>query len=365
MTASDGPPTPPLDMSKVQTFAFKMIADITACQMGTLTTIGDRLGLFTLLATSGPVTCAEFASRAEIHERYAREWLSAMACHGYIAYDDTEKRFFMAPEHAFCLANPDSPFFLTPMIVMAPSYWNNIDLLTEAFQQGGGVPQERFGSEWRCGFERFSRTAFRNNLAQDWIPAMPQVDAALKAGGTVADIGCGNGQALIYLAQAYPEAILVGYDIFAPSVESANANAAAAGLSDRLRYEVYDAAEGIPGSYDLITTFDVVHDMPRPRPALKQIRNALKSDGTYFVLEFKFWSDLQKNIDHPMGIGAFGYSVSTNYCMTQALAVGGEGTGTCMGEDKMRELASEAGFTHFQTLDFPGNPFNLFYEIRA
>ena len=365
MTATSALPQPPLDMSKVQTFAFKMVADITACQMGTLITVGDRLGLFTLLADSAPVTSAEFASKAGIQERYAREWLSAMACHGYVAYDSTQKQFSMTPEQAFCAANPDSPFFLTPMIVMAQSYWDNLDLLTNAFQHGGGVPQERFGTDWRCGFERFSRTAFRNNLAQDWIPGMPQVDSALRAGGTVADVGCGNGQALIFLAQAYPEATLVGFDSYAPSVETANANAAAAGLSDRLRYEAYDASEGIPGSYDLITTFDVVHDMPRPRPALKQIRSALKSEGTYFVLEFNFWSDLQKNIDHPLGIGAFGYSASVNYCMTQALAVGGEGTGTCMGEDKMRELASEAGFTQFRPLDFPNNPFNLFYELRG
>lgn len=365
MNTLDDFPQPPLDMSKVQTFAFKMVADLTACQMGPLTTIGDRLGLFTLLAGSVPLTSAEFASQAKIQERYAREWLSAMACHGYVAYDDTEKRFSMTPEQAFCLANPDSPFFLTPTIVMAQTYWNNIDLLTTVFQEGGGVPQERFGADWRCGFERFSRTSFRNNLAQDWIPAMPQVDAALRAGGAAADVGCGNGQALIFLAQAYPQATLVGFDSYAPSIATANANASAAGLSDRLRYEVYDAAEGIPGSYDLITTFDVVHDMPRPRPALRQIYSALKPGGTYFVLEFNFWGDLQKNINHPLGIGAFGYSASVNYCMTQALAAGGEGTGTCMGEDKMRELGAEAGFTQFRWLDFPANPFNLFYELRA
>ncbi len=365
MSTQDSTPPPDLDFGKVQTFAFKMIGDITASQMGTLSTVGDRLGLFNILAQNGPSTSAEFAAQAKIHERYAREWLSAMACHGYVSYDDLTGRFSLPPEHAFCLANPDSPFYLTGLLVMAESYWNNLGLLTEAFQTGGGVPQERFGADWRCGFERFSRTAFRNNLAQDWIPAMPQVDAALRAGGSVADVGCGNGQALIFLAQAYPEATLVGYDSYAPAIETANANAKAAGLSDRLRYEVYDAAQGIPGHYDFITTFDVVHDMPRPRPALRQIYEALNPGGTYFVLEFNFWTDLQKNIDHPLGIGAFGYSVSVNYCMTQALAVGGEGTGTCMGEDKMRELAAEAGFTKFRRIDFPANPFNLFYEIQA
>ena len=353
-----------LNMEKVQAFAFKVIADVTAQQMGTLSTVADRLGLFQTLANSGPLTIAEFAQQASINERYAREWLSAMACHGYLAYDDATKRFTLPPEHAFCLSDADSPFYLGSMLAMARPYWANLDRLTDAFRQGGGVPQDCFGDDWRCGFERFTRTGFRNNFCQDWIPALEGVEATLRAGGTVADVGCGNGQALLFLAQGYPEAHLVGYDAFPPAIESANANARAAGLDGRVRYEVCDVAKDIPGTYDLITTFDVVHDMPHPRPALTAIHRALKPGGTYFVLEFNFSGDLQQNIDHPLGIGAFGYSASTNYCMTQALAVGGEGTGTCMGEATMRALAAEAGFGQVRRLDFPHNPFNVFYEIR-
>ncbi|MBA2754882.1 MAG: methyltransferase domain-containing protein [Chloroflexia bacterium] len=358
-------PAPDLDMDKIHTFAFKVLGDFTAAQMGTLSVIADRLGLWAHLAEAGPVSSAAFAERAGINERYAREWLSAMACHGYIEYDDGAKRFSMTPEQAFCLVNRDSPLYLGSLFGMAPTSWSNVDLLTESFKHGGGVPQERFGNEFWCGFERFTRTGFRNNLVQDWIPAMPEVDATLRAGGSVADVGCGNGQALLFLAQGYPAATLVGFDNYAPAIEAANENARAAGLADRVRYEVRDVTQGIPGSYDLITTFDVVHDMPRPRPAMQEIHKALKPDGTYFVLEFNFSSDLQSNIDHPLGIGAFGYSASTNYCMTQALAVGGEGTGTCMGEEKARELAAEGGFTHFRRIDFPNNPFNLFFEIRS
>jgi len=358
-------PAPALDMDTVHAFAFKVLGDVTAAQMGPLSAVADRLGLFGHLAQGDPATSAEFAARAGIDERYAREWLSAMACHGYAAYDDATKRFHLPPEHAFCLANPDSPFYLGSLFVMARPYWANLDLLADAFQHGGGVPQARYGDEFWCGFERFTRTGFRNNLAQDWVPAMPQADAALRAGGAVADVGCGNGQALLFLAQGYPDATLVGYDNYAPAIDAANANARAAGVADRVRFEVHDVTTGIPGTFDLITTFDVVHDMPRPRPALKEIRQALKPDGTYFVLEFNFSGDLQANIDHPLGIGAFGYSASTNYCMTQALAVGGEGTGTCMGEEKAHALATEAGFTQFRRIDFPNNPFNLFYEIRA
>jgi SAM-dependent methyltransferase len=363
--AAEPAPTPALDMDGAFAFAFKVLGDFIAVEMGTLITIGDRLGLYDALAAAGPSTSESFARRAGINERYAREWLSAMACHGYLKFDDGTKRFHLTPEQAFVLTNPDSPVYLTSLFGMAPNAWSNIDLLTDAFRHGGGVPQERFGTEFWCGFERFTRPGFRNNLVQDWIPAMPEVDARLRAGGTVADVGCGNGQALLFLAKGYPEAKLVGFDNYAPAIEAANRNAAAAGLADRVRYEVHDVTTPIPGSYDLVTTFDVVHDMPHPRPALAEIKRALNPGGTYFVLEFNFSGDLQWNIDHPLGIGAFGYAASTNYCMTQALAAGGEGTGTCMGEEKMRELAAGAGFGHVRRIDFEHNPFNLFYEIRV
>jgi len=356
---------PALDMEKVQNFAFKALGDITATQIGILNMVADRLGLFKTLADVGPVTSEEFATKAGINERYGREWLSAMACHGSITYDNTTKRFTIPPEHAFVLADADGPLYLGSFHTMHKTWWTNADQLIEAFTQGGGVPQDQFGDEFWCAFERFTRTGYRNNLAQDWLPAMPEADAALRAGGSVADVGCGNGQALLFLAKGYPEASFVGYDNYPPAIAVANKNAEAAGLANRVRYEVCDVTQGIPGSYDLITTFDVVHDMPRPRPAMKEIKKALKPGGTYFVLEFNFSGDLQQNIDHPMGIGAFGYSASTNYCMTTALAVGGEGTGTCMGEEKMREFAEEGGFSQFRRLDFPQNPFNIFYEIRA
>ncbi len=354
-----------LDISTAQAFGMKVLGDLTASMMGTLTVVGDRLGLFAALAEGGPATSDRFAERAGIDPRYAREWLSAMACHGYVAYDNATAQFSLTPEQAFCLVNPDSPLYLTSTFAYQPDYWRNVDELTEAFRAGGGVPQERFGAEWRCGFERFSRTGFVNNLGRDWIPAMPEVHRRLEAGGTAADVGCGNGQALIELARCYPAARLVGFDHHRPAIEAARANAEAAGVADRVRFEALDAAAGIPGAYDLVTCFDVVHDMPRPVEGMRAIRHALAPGGSLFVLEFNFASDLQANIDHPFGVGAFGYAASVNYCMTTALAAGGVGTGTCMGEDRFRAYAAEAGFGEVRRLDFPNNPLNLFFEAKA
>ena len=356
---------PVLDLAKAQHLGMKIVNDYTGALMGTLVVIGDRLGLYDVLDAGGPLTREAFAAQAGITERYAQEWLSAMASYGYVSYDNTDKTFSLSPEQVFILVNQDSPLYLLGMYGTLPDNWKNLDVLTHAFQYGGGVPQENYGPEWSCGFQRFSRTWFVNFLNQDWIPAMPEIDRRLRAGGTVADVGCGNGLALIELAKGYPTARLIGFDVHGPAIETARRNAEVAGVADRVRFEVLDAGQGIPGRYDLITCFDVVHDMPHPRQALPQIRQALAPGGSFFVLEFNFSDDLQENIDHPFGIGAFGYAASVNYCMTTALAVGGEGTGTCMGERRLREFAAEAGFGEVKLLDFPQNPFNLIFELKA
>jgi SAM-dependent methyltransferase len=361
MTATDRK----LDMALVQSFAFKVFGDLTAQQMGALTTVGDRLGLFATLAESGRLTSSQFAAKADVYERYAREWLAAMACHGYLTYDPATTTFELPPERAFVLSQTDSPFYLGSVFPMSQASWQHIDQLVESFKRGGGIPQSEFDEHFWCGFERFTAASFNNFLVQEWIPAMPTVEAALRIGGSVADIGCGNGQALLTLARGYPNASLVGYDNYAPAIAAATANARAARLDERVRYELRDVNLGIPASYDLITLFDVVHDAPQPVRMLSAVARALKPGGTCFILEFNLYGDVQSNIEHPLKLGAFGYAASLNYCMTQALAVGGEGTGTCMGEERLREIAAEAGFGEVQRLDFPNNPFNVLYALQA
>ena len=263
--------TPDLDMSVVQSFAFKVLGDITAQQMGPLSAVADRLGLFQTLAALGSVTASELAADTGLQERYVLEWLSAMACHGYLAYDKLTEAFRLPPEHASVLADSESPLYLGSVIGMAEPYWRHVDELTEAFRDGGGIPQAAFGERFWCGFERFTGPAFRNFLCQDWIPAVPSVDAALRRGGSAADVGCGNGQALLTLARGYPDASLVGYDNYAPAIASATVHARAAALEDRVRFEVCDVVQGLPATYDLVTLFDVLHDMPHPTQALAAI----------------------------------------------------------------------------------------------
>lgn len=352
-----------IDMAAAHTLVMQMLKDGQATMLGVLSAVGDRLGLFESLATHGPIGSDAFAARSGIDARYAREWLSAMACQGYITYDERDDAFWMTPEQRLCLVDAASPLNLTGAFAIWPVYWGNLDELTGVFRNGGGIPQERFGEDWRCGFERFTTPGYSAFLGSTWIPAMPAVAARLAAGGSAADVGCGNGQALITLARTFPQASLDGFDLHAPAIADAWVNAREAGVADHVNFALRDVVEGLPGQYDLITMLDVVHDMPDPVPALAALRTALKPGGRLFVMEFNFSSDLSENVQHPMGLGAFGYSASVNYCLTTALAMGGIGTGTCMGERVFREYAAAAGFTHVRRHDFPASPLNLFFEV--
>ena len=349
-----------LDWGKVKEFAGLMTNDLGAAMQGALSYIGDRLGIFKSLAEAGAVTCAEFAARTKLSERYLREWLGAMTAAKYISYDAATGRYAMSPEHAMILADENSPFFMggfmqmiVPEVGMAPK-------LLEAFRTGKGVPQSEYPPEVFEAIERGSAPMYKHSLVRKWIPAMPQVVAALNAGGTVLDAGCGSGRGVIALAGAYPKARLFGYDGHAGSVERARANAKAAGVADRVTFEVVDCTKLPAEQFDFIATFDVIHDSVDPVGLLKSIHGALKPDGTYLMVEINASNQLEDNIS-PMG--RLMYSTSTLYCMTVSLAHGGAGIGALMGEPKARELSTTAGFTQFKRLPVK-DAFSVLYELH-
>jgi SAM-dependent methyltransferase len=325
--------------------------------------IGDRNGLFVAMDGAGWVTPEDLAARTGQSARYLREWLSAMACSGHVEYDSDTRRFILPPEQAFCLANPDSPAYFSGLFEMLPTWYRNAAKVAEAFKTGTGVPQREYGEEFWHGFERFTRAQFLNHLTQHWIPAIPGLDETLKAGARVADIGCGNGQAILIMAQTYAQSQFVGYDNYDLAVENARKRAAEAGVDGRVQYQLWDVAQGLPGAYDLITVFDTVHDMVDPVGALTAIRKALKPDGVLLWTEFNVSGDLTENLANPINLAKFTYSASTLYCMTTSLAEGGAGIGTCMGPHKAEELATEAGFSSFHRLPIE-DPFTAVYEVR-
>lgn len=350
-----------LNQTKVDQFVGKVLGDTSATLVILLAAIGDRLGLFKELAASGPVNSVDFASRTGLNERYAREWLGGMATAAYIEYDSATRRFALPPEHATALAHEGGPLFFGGVFEMLPALVGVLDQVTESFRAGGGVPQSAYDGHLWDGMERFTTGWFENLLTQQWIPAMPDVQGKLDRGALVADVGCGRGRALIKMAQVFPNSRYTGYDVFRPSVDRATANARAAGVADLVSFHQLDVSIRLPEQYDVITTFDVVHDAVDPRAMLRAIREALRPDGVYVCLDINCSDKLEENAG-PLGAMFHGFSVF--YCMTTSLANGGVGLGTVgFHEPKVRELCAEAGFSGVRRVPLE-NPFNTLYEVK-
>lgn len=350
-----------VDPQKVEDFVGKVLVDTSATMTTLLAVLGDRLGLFKDLHKNGPATSSELASRTGIQERYAREWLGGMATAGYLLYDVEREIFTLPPEHAPALAEEAGPYFFGGLYQMLPAMADVLDELTRVFRDGGGVPFSAYNGNLWDGMERFTNSWFENLLVQEWIPEMPDVASKLETGARVADVGCGRGRALIKLASTYPGSEFVGFDIFPPTVERARSNAKSAGVEDRVRFEALDVSDGLPEKFDIITTFDVIHDAPDPLGMLRTIRSALNDDGAYVCLDINCSDKLEEN-EGPLGSMFHGFSVM--YCMTTSLSLNGAGLGTLgFHEHKVEELSHEAGFSSVRKLPLE-NPFNNIYEIR-
>jgi 2-polyprenyl-3-methyl-5-hydroxy-6-metoxy-1,4-benzoquinol methylase len=352
----------PVDQAKVHDFVGKVLTDTSGLTTTILAALGDRLGLFKILAAQGPATSGELAKAASIDERYAREWLGGMASAGYVRYEPATRRFALPSEHVPVLAQESGPMYFGGAHQMLLGTFGVLDQLTVAFRQGGGVPQPAYSEDWWAGLERFTAGWFENFLLQEWIPAMPRVREALERGADVADVGCNRGRALLKLAGAFPRSRFVGYDIFEPAIRLATERASAAGFRDRIRFEHRDVSKGLPQQFDVITTFDVIHDAVDPLGILRTIRQALRPGGTYVCLDINCSDKLEENAG-PLGALFHGFSVL--YCMTTSLSHGGAGLGTVgLPESKLRELATEAKFASVRRVPLE-NPFNNLYEVAA
>jgi SAM-dependent methyltransferase len=351
---------PGLDRAKMDAFVRKANDDLVGGYVAAMCRLGDALGLFRALAERGPATSAELAAGAEVDERYAREWLAAMACAGYLEHDAAGGRFTLPPEHAPVLAQEGGLQSLGGGYQLFTELLGMLDQVAGAFRHGGGVAQSAYPPSFWQAMERCSAPEKEHLLVPRWIPAMPDVQTQLERGAVVADVGCGHGRASIALARAYPRSRFVGYDQYGPAIARATANADAAGLADRVRFQALDAAQGIPEQYDVITTFDVVHDAVDPLGLLRAIRRALRPDGTYVLLDFSSAPTLEENAGSS---GVFMYSVSLLHCMTVSLAQGGAGLGTAgLPEAKVRELCAEAGFRGLRRVPLEDT---ALYEVKA
>lgn len=349
-----------LDEAKVEAFMEKALGDISGTMAVGLCHLGDRLGLFRDLAERGPAGSRELADRLGLDERYVREWLRGLTAAGYLE-EPEPGRFLLPPEHAPALADESGPMFLGGVHQMLPAAMAPYERLVEAFRRGGGVRQSDYPEILWDGMSRFTGSWFETVMIDDWLSTFPHVVEKLERGIDVADVGCGAGRALIVLAEAFPRSRFTGYDNFPGQVERAHANAERAGVADRVTFRTADAAQGLPDRYDLVTTFDVIHDAADPKRLLAAIRGAVKDDGDYLMLEINCADRPQDNTG-PVASMFYGFSVF--YCMTTSLANEGAALGTCgMPESVVRDLCTEAGFGSVarSTAD---DPFNVLYDIR-
>jgi SAM-dependent methyltransferase len=346
------------DPARVEAFGGRMVGLLNDAFLSLLVSIGYQTNLFETLAELPPSTSEEIAEAAGLDERYVREWLGAMVVGGFVDYDRDAETYRLPPEHAVMLTRaggPDDLAFFTQYVALCGRIEDGV---IEAFRKGGGLPYDAYPRFQDLQALETARE-FDAKLVERWIPLVPGLPDRLGAGIDVLDVGCGKGHAINLLAQAYPASTFAGYDFSVEGIEGARAESASLGLTNA-RFEVRDAA-GLdePESYDLITAFDVVHDLAEPRETLAAIHRALRPGGTFLMVDIQASSHLHENIEHPLG--PLLYSISVLHCMTVSLSQGGPGLGTVWGEQQATELVREAGFSQVEAKHLDGDVFHAFY----
>ena len=343
-------------------FVARVMEDCGAALRCALCNIGDRLGLFKAMASSGPLTAAALARKTGLNARMLREWLNAMATASYVEFQPADQAYLLSAEHASLLADEElSPLFmgglfqlLIPLVSAAPK-------VATAFQTGKPVTMYDFRTDLCEASERISAPGFKHELVQKWIPSLPRVQQALISGGTAVDVGCGTGLASIVMAKAFPNSKFAGYDPHGPSIRRARIRAKKEGVSDRVRFVVGDCSNLPPRRFDLVTIFGATHHFSNPVRSLRHCRKALKTGGTCFVLD----ADLSLRPEENMNTaGRIAYAATTLWCLQDSMANNGVGLGSEFNETILRDLAAKSGFSHCRKLA-DSTPLKAYYELRA
>jgi SAM-dependent methyltransferase len=336
------------------------VGDFGAIVSGALVVIGDRLGLYRVLAAAdGPLTSAEVAERAGCAERYVREWLNGQAAAGYVTYAGNGE-YTLSEEQAIAFTDDSSPACVVGGFQLMLAVTRAVDKITDAFQTGEGVGWHEHHHELFHGTERFFRPGYIANLTSSWIPAMDGVENKLHNGAKVADVGCGHGASTIVLAQAYPKSTFVGYDYHEPSIEAARKAAADAGVTN-VSFEVASAKDYPDTGFDLVAIFDALHDMGDPRGAAAHILSTLAPGGSWLLVEPFANDDVADNLNP---IGKVFYNASALVCTPASLSQEvGAALGAQAGEARLREVVTGGGFGSFKRV--AETPFNLVFEAKA
>ena len=347
-----------MDKDRVKQFADRAFADMAGAMTTGMAYLGVKTGLFRAMAGKGAMTLADVIAASNLQPRYVEEWLKGMASAGYLDYHPAARTFRLPDEHAFLLASDGTDHFAGGLFLFAPPLLRVAPQVAEAFERGGGVPFWEYGVEGIKALDAINRGNYEHRLTSYWLKSLPQAVAALEAGARTLDVGCGAGRICIALAKAFPKAEITGLDLDAESTRQAQAAAEREGVGARIRFLAQSTADTERGTgFDLITAFDCIHDFAAPVQTLSEIRALLKPGGTLFIAEPKAADRLEDNF-HPIGTMFYGFSLF--HCMTQSLANGGPGLGTCMGPARLKQLLDAAGYSRFEPLDIKSQV-NSFY----
>lgn len=352
-------PQAAVDPARLDAFIGHFLADLGGAFHAGMAVIGEELGLYKALAR-GPLTAAQVAQETGTDPRYVREWLSSQAAGGYVTYDAARDMFSLSPEQALTMATEDSPAYLPGAFQLALGSLAAVPRITQSFRTGAGMGWHEHSERVFCGTEKFFRPSYAANLVATWIPALDGVRDKLERGALVADVGCGHGASTILLAQAFPKSRFVGFDYHQGSIDAAQAMAQRAGVGTRVRFEKA-AAKDYPGrDYDLVAFFDCLHDMGDPVGAAKHVRQSLKPDGTWMIVEPFAHDTLADNINP---VGRVYYSASTLLCTPCSRS---QEVGLCLGaqagEKRLGDVVKQGGFARFRRAS--ETPFNLVLEAR-
>ena len=359
MSQITSPPAAGPAPGEVEAFVGQVVTDLSAAVSGVLVNVGRKLGLYRAMADLGACTSTALAEKTGIRERYVREWLANQAAGGYVAYDPSKQTYTLPAAQALVLANEQSPIFMASAFEVAASFWLDEDQIVETFRSGEGLGWHAHHHRLFCGTESFFRTGYRAHLVSEWLPALDGVVDRLKRGGRVADIGCGHGASTILMAQAFPKSRFFGLDYHDASIATARQRAAEQGLADNISFEVKSASEFDGRDFDLACFMDSLHDLGDPVGALAHCHKALKPDGKVLLVEPYAGDALEENLNP---VGRMFYAASAMACTPNSLSQEvGLGLGVQAGEERLRKVAREAGFSKLRRA--AQTPVNLILEL--
>ena len=350
----------PIDEAAVGAFVHQVAVDMGAAISGLLVHLGDRLGLYRAMAGAGAITSAELAARTATTERYVREWLGNQTAGGYVVHDPADDTYRLPDEHALVLADDTSPVFLAGAFETIAASYSDHDAVVDAFRTGAGISWRDHDHRLFSGVVRLFRPGYAAHLVQAWLPALDGVVDKLRAGASVADVGCGLGASTVIMAQAFDRSTFVGIDDHAASIEAAREAAAAAGVQQRTRFDVASAKSLHGNGYDLVCLFDALHDMGDPVGVARHIRQAMAPDGTLLLVEPHAGDSVEEN-SNPVGRTYYGLStvICTPGSRSQEV---GLALGAQAGQQRLTEVLQEAGFSRVRRA--AETPFNIILEAR-